>query len=139
MESFRRRLSGIHQRYQSNYTNPTTPQILVQPEISPNCATQSHCSAEENEDFANMNQSTSTAGPSQKYWMPDAVATKCYDCEAKFTTFRRRHHCRVCGQIFCSKCCGNYISGESIGCQGKLYINTNKNIVCLKPSSNNLF
>jgi anaerobic ribonucleoside-triphosphate reductase len=38
------------------------------------------------------------------FWMPDSVSKECYECGDKFTTFRRRHHCRVCGQIFCSKC-----------------------------------
>ena len=55
----------------------------------------------------------------RKYWMPDAISKNCYDCNLKFTTFRRRHHCRVCGQIFCANCCSLYISGEEIGVPGK--------------------
>jgi len=31
---------------------------------------------------------------SRQYWMPDAVSSDCYSCQAKFTTIRRRHHCR---------------------------------------------
>jgi hypothetical protein len=31
--------------------------------------------------------------------MPDDRSVECYDCTAKFTSFRRRHHCRVCGQV----------------------------------------
>ncbi|KAK3088070.1 hypothetical protein FSP39_014286 [Pinctada imbricata] len=38
----------------------------------------------------------------KQYWMPDSSCKECYDCGDKFTTFRRRHHCRICGQIFCS-------------------------------------
>ena len=111
MESFRRRLSYL--------TNSTTPRIEIFPEESSNNEpTTIEGEGEENANDKTMNPNASS--PSQKNWMPDAVVTKCYDCEAKFTTFRRRHHCRVCGQIFCSKCCGNYISGENIGCQGKL-------------------
>ncbi|RZC37228.1 DEP and/or FYVE domain containing protein, partial [Asbolus verrucosus] len=30
----------------------------------------------------------------KQYWMPDSVSKKCYECCEKFTTFRRRHHCR---------------------------------------------
>lgn len=52
---------------------------------------------------------------SRRYWMPDSVSVNCYECSAKFGTFRRRHHCRVCGQIFCSKCCDIFIKGETIG------------------------
>ncbi|XP_060077952.1 1-phosphatidylinositol 3-phosphate 5-kinase-like [Ylistrum balloti] len=38
----------------------------------------------------------------KQFWMPDSSCKECYDCGDKFTTFRRRHHCRICGQIFCS-------------------------------------
>ncbi len=53
-----------------------------------------------------------------QYWMPDVVSTECYECGMKFSTFKRRHHCRICGQIFCSKCCCNYISGRTLQVQG---------------------
>lgn len=32
-----------------------------------------------------------------------------------FSFYRRRHHCRVCGQIFCDKCCKEYVNGALIG------------------------
>lgn len=51
--------------------------------------------------------------------MPDSVSKQCYECGERFTTFRRRHHCRVCGQIFCSKCCSDQIPGKIMGCTGK--------------------
>lgn len=54
--------------------------------------------------------------------MPDSVSKECYDCCEKFTTFRRRHHCRVCGQIFCSKCCYQEIPGKIMGCSGKHFL-----------------
>ncbi|ESO96251.1 hypothetical protein LOTGIDRAFT_174933 [Lottia gigantea] len=38
-------------------------------------------------------------------WIPDESATICMRCDASFTTFRRRHHCRGCGWVICSKCC----------------------------------
>lgn len=56
----------------------------------------------------------------KQYWMPDSVSKECYDCCEKFTTFRRRHHCRVCGQIFCSKCCYQEIPGKIMGCSGTI-------------------
>ncbi|XP_011694487.1 PREDICTED: 1-phosphatidylinositol 3-phosphate 5-kinase-like [Wasmannia auropunctata] len=52
----------------------------------------------------------------RSYWMPDSVSKQCYECGERFTTFRRRHHCRVCGQIFCSKCCSDQIPGKIMGC-----------------------
>lgn len=39
------------------------------------------------------------------FWMSDRSSKACYECEQLFTFFRRRHHCRSCGQIFCSNCC----------------------------------
>uniref|UniRef100_A0A3Q2FQR5 1-phosphatidylinositol 3-phosphate 5-kinase n=1 Tax=Cyprinodon variegatus TaxID=28743 RepID=A0A3Q2FQR5_CYPVA len=51
----------------------------------------------------------------KQYWMPDSQCKECYDCNEKFTTFRRRHHCRLCGQIFCSRCCNQEIPGKFMG------------------------
>lgn len=47
--------------------------------------------------------------------MPDSSGRECYECQERFTAFRRRHHCRLCGQIFCSKCCGVQVSGSLLG------------------------
>ncbi|BFZ53030.1 Mitochondrial distribution and morphology protein 12 [Savitreella phatthalungensis] len=41
---------------------------------------------------------------SRDFWMKDSNVQSCFRCEAVFTTFRRKHHCRLCGQIFCSSC-----------------------------------
>ncbi|KAL4223513.1 Myotubularin-related protein 4 [Mactra antiquata] len=38
-------------------------------------------------------------------WVPDHLVTQCAACETEFTTFRRKHHCRNCGKIFCHSCC----------------------------------
>ncbi|XP_055538718.1 putative 1-phosphatidylinositol 3-phosphate 5-kinase isoform X3 [Wyeomyia smithii] len=54
----------------------------------------------------------------QKLWMPDSTSIECYDCSAKFSTFRRKHHCRLCGQIFCTKCCNQVVPGKLINCTG---------------------
>lgn len=32
----------------------------------------------------------------KKLWMPDDKSRECYDCALKFTTFRRKHHCKFC-------------------------------------------
>lgn len=60
----------------------------------------------------------------KQYWMPDSVSKQCYECSEKFTTFRRKHHCRVCGQIFCSSCCNQQIPGKIFGCTGDLRVCT---------------
>lgn len=46
---------------------------------------------------------------SRDFWMPDESCRLCYDCESHFTLFNRRHHCRLCGRVFCSKCTSNWI------------------------------
>lgn len=43
-------------------------------------------------------------GIPKKYWMNDAFVSECLHCFKPFTAFRRKHHCRFCGQIFCSDC-----------------------------------
>ncbi|KAG4067595.1 hypothetical protein HA402_005367 [Bradysia odoriphaga] len=60
----------------------------------------------------------------QKFWMPDSKSKECYECSQKFSTFRRKHHCRLCGQIFCSKCCNQVVPGKIINCSGDLKVCT---------------
>ncbi|WP_458439374.1 FYVE zinc finger domain-containing protein, partial [Klebsiella pneumoniae] len=35
--------------------------------------------------------------------MPDQSCRVCYECDSQFTLFNRKHHCRLCGRIFCNK------------------------------------
>jgi len=37
-------------------------------------------------------------------WVPDSEALRCMICGDKFTLMQRRHHCRQCGNVVCSKC-----------------------------------
>ncbi|XP_029972715.1 lateral signaling target protein 2 homolog isoform X1 [Salarias fasciatus] len=37
-------------------------------------------------------------------WVPDEACSSCIACKAPFTVIRRKHHCRSCGKIFCSRC-----------------------------------
>ncbi len=41
-------------------------------------------------------------------WVSDSAVTSCYSCACTFSLFIRRHHCRVCGRIFCHNCCNNW-------------------------------
>lgn len=43
-------------------------------------------------------------GIPKQYWMNDAFVSDCLNCFKPFTAFRRKHHCRFCGQIYCSDC-----------------------------------
>lgn len=42
-------------------------------------------------------------------WVDDSMVTRCFHCDSEFGFFRRRHHCRCCGNIFCFQCCDNYV------------------------------
>jgi 1-phosphatidylinositol-3-phosphate 5-kinase len=86
-------------------------------------------------------------GLSRDYWMDDESCKDCYNCKGVFTTWRRKHHCRICGmvprtarnmlvfsrcsllgQIFCSRCASNIIKGSRFGEQGMIRICD----ICLK-------
>ncbi len=41
------------------------------------------------------------------YWVGDA--SNCNNCNVLFTILLRKHHCRLCGRIFCYDCCSNWI------------------------------
>uniref|UniRef100_T1J9R9 FYVE-type domain-containing protein n=1 Tax=Strigamia maritima TaxID=126957 RepID=T1J9R9_STRMM len=45
-------------------------------------------------------------GKMAPFWIPDSEAPLCMHCNVKFTVLKRRHHCRACGQVLCSQCCG---------------------------------
>lgn len=44
-------------------------------------------------------------GKAAPFWTPDSEAMNCLQCNLKFTVVKRRHHCRACGLVLCSKCC----------------------------------
>eukprot|EP00760_Papus_ankaliazontas_P034107 PhM_4_TR697/c0_g1_i1/m.4513 len=49
--------------------------------------------------------SVQITSPQSCAWMRNSDAKTCCLCEKAFTVTRRRHHCRRCGAIYCSKCC----------------------------------
>ncbi|CAL8363625.1 unnamed protein product [Lota lota] len=38
-------------------------------------------------------------------WVPDHMASHCFNCDSEFWMAKRRHHCRNCGNVFCKECC----------------------------------
>ena len=40
----------------------------------------------------------------RRSWVPDGQIVDCEECSKKFGFFRRRHHCRACGGLYCSTC-----------------------------------
>lgn len=41
--------------------------------------------------------------------MPDHSCRVCYECDSQFTLFNRKHHCRLCGRVFCGTCTANSV------------------------------
>ncbi|OQR97240.1 hypothetical protein ACHHYP_12316 [Achlya hypogyna] len=41
---------------------------------------------------------------SRALWIHDSQRAGCNSCGIRFTFYRRRHHCRVCGEVVCRKC-----------------------------------
>ncbi|XP_074916018.1 phosphatidylinositol-3,5-bisphosphate 3-phosphatase MTMR3 isoform X4 [Chelonoidis abingdonii] len=42
-------------------------------------------------------------------WLPDHLAAHCYGCDSTFWLASRKHHCRNCGNVFCSSCCNQKV------------------------------
>ncbi|UZJ53433.1 hypothetical protein CBS101457_002753 [Exobasidium rhododendri] len=55
---------------------------------------------------------------SKNFWMPDENVKECRECQSYFTPFRRKHHCRICGLVYCSRCASNIVSGSRFGLDG---------------------
>ncbi|CAI2366397.1 unnamed protein product [Moneuplotes crassus] len=43
-------------------------------------------------------------------WEEDEDVTSCSICSTDFWLFQRKHHCRVCGKIFCGSCSRYYVN-----------------------------
>ncbi len=48
-------------------------------------------------------------GGSKEFWVDDIRCKVCFCCEVPFNVFVRKHHCRICGRIFCGNCTKNAI------------------------------
>ncbi|XP_053115568.1 FYVE and coiled-coil domain-containing protein 1 isoform X2 [Hemicordylus capensis] len=51
----------------------------------------------------------------EQRWLGDAEVNCCLECKREFGWMSRRHHCRMCGRIFCYYCCNNYIMSKHTG------------------------
>ncbi|XP_023582083.1 FYVE and coiled-coil domain-containing protein 1 [Trichechus manatus latirostris] len=51
----------------------------------------------------------------EERWLGDTEASHCLDCKREFSWMVRRHHCRICGRIFCYYCCNNYVVTKHSG------------------------
>lgn len=37
-------------------------------------------------------------------WKKDSESKRCMKCSREFNIHRRKHHCRLCGDVICKKC-----------------------------------
>lgn len=42
-------------------------------------------------------------------WMDDSEVSHCLGCKTEFSFLLRKHHCRICGRIFCNNCSNNWL------------------------------
>ena len=49
------------------------------------------------------------------YWVANRDAGDCRECEHKFSAGESKHHCRVCGLIFCGACSNHFIPLPELG------------------------
>ena len=94
-------------------TRPSSSTAQIQPihRRGPRCA----LTLQENQRSRSQASSSSTSSSTQTIskstvmiiqrggygWKPDSSARRCTYCSMYFTLTRRRHHCRICGHIFC--------------------------------------
>ncbi|XP_013394476.1 arrestin domain-containing protein A-like, partial [Lingula anatina] len=52
---------------------------------------------------------------SKARWVEDNEVSACKICSNKFNQLRRKHHCRQCGRVLCSKCCSQKVPLPQLG------------------------
>lgn len=91
----------------SNHDSDSSSPESYSPDHSPINSTH-HRRISESSEHTCRNQPRRTANGvlSEKppRWIPDEEAPRCMACAVPFTAFRRRHHCRNCGGVFCGIC-----------------------------------
>lgn len=80
---------------------------------------------------------TNILTPTNNEWIDSDIINKCQNCQIKFTWYyTRKHHCRICGNVFCNNCCNKYINNKNYNSNNnwyssfKNYFNKNINLVC---------
>lgn len=86
-------------------SRPSIAETLSEPQVTDESATES--SVEEGicgavggvETSASIPVEETLLGKEPPFWVPDADAPCCMQCDFKFTVLKRRHHCRACGKV----------------------------------------
>lgn len=64
-----------------------------------------------------LSNTMSAINTNKDMWVPDDKAVTClYGCGKQFSAlFLRKHHCRICGNVFCKDCCSKTVEGTYWG------------------------
>ncbi|XBW35623.1 hypothetical protein QEN19_001197 [Hanseniaspora menglaensis] len=66
---------------------------------------------EQNIDMENINSKLLN---DNAVWVADSFSNSCLKCNSQFFPFfNGKHHCRLCGLLFCNECCGNFLYYQS--------------------------
>ncbi|WAQ89655.1 hypothetical protein PtA15_11A345 [Puccinia triticina] len=100
-------LEGIQEAHAGslaeNTSNPAEPTVSLEPK-PPNQPRSQH-----NEDLEASRKPFGMKYVAENYcapvWVPDNHVNRCMGkCQMWFSVLKRRHHCRLCGGVFCSSC-----------------------------------
>lgn len=115
-------------------SNDITPNAMFTPSPGPSDMTksaslkslESQHSAASSSSHPNLSRADSVLSETQQFmrdmgveWQDDGDAKTCKVCASKFTTFLRRHHCRLCGGIVCGGCSGQQLPLPGFEGKGK--------------------
>lgn len=68
-------------------------------------------------DFVRLSQSLQVQlekirqSDSEVRWQHEDDVDECNNCKQRFSSLRRKHHCRHCGRVFCSECVNKTVPG----------------------------
>ncbi|KAL2095066.1 hypothetical protein ACEWY4_009785 [Coilia grayii] len=113
VEVLRRQVRQLQMRLESKQycTPPSEPDMDYEDDIT--CLRESDDSAEE-DSLSDHSEDRFSEGSWDRIerrdtevtrWVPDHMASHCFNCDCEFWIAKRRHHCRNCGNVFCKDCC----------------------------------
>jgi hypothetical protein len=71
----------------------------------------------------NSNSNLASLPNDKTMWVPDEKAPTCYNCQKQFSAiFLRKHHCRICGNVFCKDCSSKTVEGKYWGSKKEIKV-----------------
>ncbi|EFP82878.2 hypothetical protein PGT21_019176 [Puccinia graminis f. sp. tritici] len=100
-------LEGIQEAHAGSISEQMSPR--VEPAVLPELKTSNHTQNQLNDQPEAPRKQFGMKYVAENYcapvWVPDNHVHRCMGkCQAGFSVLKRRHHCRLCGGVFCSSC-----------------------------------